>query len=140
MMKRILTFTIASFIALSCTAKNKEEGLQIPIIKYNPATYLSDIDRALADPTSFECMSADSQQLSGIDEDILVYISDQDAFIVSLTYGETESAPKVRLTINASCSLIYVRMSSSIPESCSESADRHSKDVGSAKALSISDR
>ena len=68
------------------------EGLQIPIIKYNPATYLSDIENALAKPTSFGCLSADSQQLSGIDEDILVYISDQDAFIVSLTYGETESA------------------------------------------------
>ena len=94
-MKRILTFAIASFIALSCTAKNKEEGLQIPVIKYNPTTYLSDIDRALADPTSFECLSADSHQLSGIDEDILAYISDQDAFIVRLTYGETESAPKV---------------------------------------------
>ena len=94
-MKRILTFAIASFIALSCTAKNKAEGLQIPIIKFNPATYLSDIESALAKPKSFECLSADSQQLSGIDEDILAYISGQDAFIVSLTYGETESAPKV---------------------------------------------
>ena len=94
-MKRILTFAIASFITLSCTAKNKEEGLQIPIIKYNPATYLSDIDRALADPTSWDCLSADSQQLSGIDEDILAYISEQDAFIVSLTDADTESAPKV---------------------------------------------
>jgi hypothetical protein len=46
-MKRILTFAIASFIGLSCTAKNKAEGLQIPIIKYNPATYLSDIESAL---------------------------------------------------------------------------------------------
>ena len=94
-MKRILTFAIASFIALSCTAKNKAEGLQIPIIKYNPATYLSDIENALAKPTSFECLSADSHQLSGIDEDILVYISDQDAFIVSLTDADTDSAPKV---------------------------------------------
>ena len=94
-MKRILTFAIASFIALSCTAKNKAEGLQIPIIKYNPATYLSDIENALAKPTSFECLSTDSQQLSGIDEDILAYISEQDAFIVSLTDADTESAPKV---------------------------------------------
>ena len=94
-MKRILTFAIASFIALSCTAKNKAEGLQIPIIKYNPATYLSDIESALAKPKSFECLSADSQQLSGIDEDILAYISDQDAFIVSLTDADTDSAPKV---------------------------------------------
>ena len=95
MMKRIITFAMASFIALSCTAKNKEEGLQIPIIKYNPVTYLSDIENALAKPTSFECLSADSQQLSGIDEDILAYISEQDAFIVSLTDADTESAPKL---------------------------------------------
>ena len=94
-MKRILTFAIASFIGLSYTAKNKAEGLQIPIIKYNPATYLSDIESALAKPKSFECLSADSQQLYGIDEDILAYISDQDAFIVSLTDADTESAPKV---------------------------------------------
>ena len=40
-MKRILTFAMASFIALSCTAKNKVEGLHISIIKYNPVTYLS---------------------------------------------------------------------------------------------------
>ena len=94
-MKRILTFAIASFITLSCTAKNKVDELHIPIIKYNPTTYLSDIDRALADPTSFECLSADTQQLSGIDVDILAYISNQDAFIVSLTDANTESAPKV---------------------------------------------
>ena len=94
-MKRILTFAIASFIALSCTAKNKAEGLQIPIIKYNPATYLSDIESALAKPKSFDCLSADSQQLSGIDEDILAYISEQDAFIVSLTDADTDSPPKV---------------------------------------------
>ena len=94
-MKRILTFTLMSFMILLCAAQHKTEGVRIPIIKYNPATYLSDIERALTDPTFCECVYADSQQLSGIDEDILAYISGQDAFIVSLTYGETESAPKV---------------------------------------------
>ena len=93
-MKRILTFAIVSFIALSCTAKNKVDGLQIPIIKYNPATYLSDIESALAKPKSFECLSADSQQLSGIDEDILAYISDQDAFVISLKAGDAENTPE----------------------------------------------
>ena len=93
-MKRILTFAIVSFIALSCTAKNKVDGLQIPIIKYNPATYLSDIENALAKPSSFECLSADSQQLSGIDEDILAYISDQDAFVISLKAGDAENTPE----------------------------------------------
>ena len=93
-MKRILTFAIASFIALSCTAKNKAEGLQIPIIKYHPATYLSDIENALAKPTSFECLSADSLQLSGEIQDILEYLSGQDAFIVSLKAGDTEIAPQ----------------------------------------------
>ena len=94
-MKHLLTFVLMSLATWSCTGKNKAEGLQIPVIKYNPTTYLSDIDSALADPASWDCLSADSQHLSGIDEDILVYISDQDAFIVSLTYGDKESAPKV---------------------------------------------
>ena len=94
-MKHLLTFVLMSLATWSCAGKNKTEGFQIPVIKYNPTTYLSDIDSALADPASWECLSADSLQLSGIDEDILVYISDQDAFIVSLTYGEKESAPKV---------------------------------------------
>ena len=94
-MKRTLIFVLMSFMALSCAAQHKTKDVRIPIIKYHPATYLSDIERALAKPKSFECLSADSQQFSGIDEDILVYISEQDAFIVSLTDGETESAPKV---------------------------------------------
>ena len=42
-MKRILTFAMATFTALSCTAKNKVEGLDISILKYDPVTYLSDI-------------------------------------------------------------------------------------------------
>ena len=94
-MKHLLTFALMTLVALSYAAQHKTEEVRIPIIKFNPITYLSDIDRALADPTSFDCLSADSQQLSGIDEDILAYISEQDAFIVSLTYGEKESAPKV---------------------------------------------
>ena len=65
-MKRILTFAMASFIALSCTAKNQAKGPKIPTLKYNPVTYLSDIETALAKPTSFERLSADSHQLSGI--------------------------------------------------------------------------
>ena len=94
-MKRTLIFVLISFIALSCAAQHKTKDVRIPIIKYHPATYLSDIESALAKPKSFECLSADSQQLSGIDEDILAYISEQDAFIVSLTDADTESAPKV---------------------------------------------
>ena len=94
-MKHLLTFVLMSLATWSYAGKNKTEGFQIPVIKYNPATYLSDIDSALADPASWDCLSADSQHLSGIDEDILAYISEQDAFIVSLTYGEKESAPKV---------------------------------------------
>ena len=94
-MKRTLIFVLMSFMALSCAAQHKTKDVRIPIIKYHPATYLSDIESALSRPTSFECLSADSQQLSGIDEDIMAYISEQDAFIVSLTDGETESAPKV---------------------------------------------
>ena len=94
-MKRTLIFALLIWATLLCGAQTKTAGLQIPVIRYNPATYLSDIENALAKPSSFECLSADSHQLSGIDEDILAYISDQDAFIVSLTYGETESAPKV---------------------------------------------
>ena len=83
-----------TWAALSCTGQAKTEGVLIPIIKYNPTSYLSDIENALARPTSFECLSADSQQLSGIDEDILAYIGEQDAFIVSLKDGDTECAPE----------------------------------------------
>lgn len=77
-------------MVLSSAAQHKTEDVRIPIIKYNPATYLSDIDSALADPASFECLSADSQ----IDKDILAYINGQDAFIVSLKAGDTEIAPQ----------------------------------------------
>ena len=83
-----------SFMVLSSAAQHKTEDVRIPIIKYNPATYLSDIDSALADPASFECLSADSQQLSGVIQDILEYVSGQEAFIVSLEDGDTEIAPK----------------------------------------------
>ena len=93
-MKRTLIFVLMSFMALSSTAQHKTEDVRIPIIKYNPATYLSDIDSALADPASFECLSADSQQLSGEIQDILEYLSGQDAFIVSLKAGDTELAPQ----------------------------------------------
>ena len=94
-MKRTLIFVLMSFMALSSAAQHKTEDVRIPIIKYNPATYLSDIDSALADPSSFECLSADSRQLSGEIQDILEYVSGQDAFIVSLTDADTDSAPKV---------------------------------------------
>ena len=94
-MKKILTSALFALSALSSAAQLATDEVRIPVIRYNPATYLSDIENALAKPSSFESLSADSQQLSGIDEDILVYISDQDAFIVSLTYGDKESAPKV---------------------------------------------
>ncbi|MBR5199776.1 MAG: hypothetical protein IKW20_08145, partial [Bacteroidales bacterium] len=93
-MKHLLTFVLMSLATWSCAGKNKTEGLQIPVIKYNPATYLSDIDRALADPTSFDCLPADSLQLSGEIQDILEYLSGQDAFIVSLKAGDTEIAPQ----------------------------------------------
>ena len=56
-MKRILKLFLVSFIALSCAVQNKSEGLEIPIIKYNPATYLSDIESVLANPADYECLS-----------------------------------------------------------------------------------
>ncbi len=90
-MKQTLFFVLMSFIALSCAAQHKTDEVRIPIIQYNPATYLSDIESALARPTSFECLSADSQ----IDKDILTYIDEQEAFIVSLKDGDTELAPRI---------------------------------------------
>ena len=92
-MKRISKLVLVSFIALSCAVQNKSEGLEIPIIKYNPATYLSDIESVLANPADYECLS-DSLLFSGIDKDILAYIREQDAFIVSLIDGDAEVAPK----------------------------------------------
>ena len=83
-----------SFMALSCAAQHKTKDVRIPIIKYHPATYFSDIESALAKPKSFECLSADSQQLSGEIQDVVEYLSGQEAFIVSLEDGDTEIAPK----------------------------------------------
>ena len=83
-----------SFMVLSSAAQHKTEDVRIPIIKYHPATYLSDIESALSRPTSFECLSADSQQLSGEIQDVVEYLSGQEAFIVSLEDGDTEIAPK----------------------------------------------
>ena len=85
-MKRTLIFVLISFMALSSVAQHKTE--------YNPATYLSDIERALARPTSFECLSADSQQFSGMDMDILAYLGEQDAFVVNLKDDDADLAPR----------------------------------------------
>ena len=93
-MKRTLIFVLMSFMALSCAAQHKTKDVRIPIIKYHPATYFSDIESALAKPKSFECLSADSQQLSGEIQDVVEYLSGQEAFIVSLEDGDTEIAPK----------------------------------------------
>ena len=93
-MKVILTYVLFAMAALSSAGQQKTDGVRIPVIRYNPATYLSDIENALAKPTSFECLSADSLQLSGEIQDILEYLSGQDAFIVSLKAGDTEIAPQ----------------------------------------------
>ena len=92
-MKRFSKLVLVSFMALSCAVQNKSEGLQIPIIKYNPATYLSDIESALANPAGYECLP-DSLLFSGMDRDILTYLSEQDAFVVSLNDGDTEVTPE----------------------------------------------
>ena len=92
-MKRISKLVLVSLMALSCAVQNKSEGLQIPIIKYNPATYLSDIESALANPAGYECLP-DSLLFSGMDRDILTYLSEQDAFVVSLKDGDTEVTPE----------------------------------------------
>ena len=78
-----------TFIAMSSMARHTHEGLRIPVVKYNPASYLSDIERALADPVSF-----DSQQLSVMDKDILAYLAEQDAFVISLKAGDAENTPE----------------------------------------------
>ena len=93
-MKRILLFFLLSLSAISCFGQAAAGQACFPIIRYNPETYLSDIDSALADPASFECLSADSLQLSGEIQDILEYLSGQDAFIVSLKASDTEIAPQ----------------------------------------------
>ena len=81
-------------MGMICTAQHKTEGVRIPIIKYNPITFLSDIASVLANPTSFECLSVDSQQLADIDKEVLAYLGEQDTFFVSLKDGDTELAPK----------------------------------------------
>ena len=93
-MKQIFKYALMALMAVSCGTKNKSEGVIIPIIIYNPATFQSDIENALTNPASFKFLTADSQQLSGMDKDILEYLGEEDAFIVSLKDDDTELAPE----------------------------------------------
>ena len=93
-MKQIFKYALMALMAVSCGTKNKSEGVIIPIIIYNPATFQSDIENALTNPASFKFLTADSHQLSGMDKDILEYLGEEDAFIVSLKDDDTELAPE----------------------------------------------
>ena len=65
-MKQLLTSMLLALRVLSFAGHTNLDGVRIPVIKYNPATFLSDIERALANPDPFECLSADSHQLASM--------------------------------------------------------------------------
>ena len=92
-MKRILIYALVAVAAMSCAGRTKTEELRIPIVRYSPATYFSDIESALADPSSCAFLSAGSQQLDSIDKDILAFISEQNAFVVSFKEGDAFLPP-----------------------------------------------
>ena len=91
-MKRITIFLLIYLTTLSCSCVNETKELRIPIIRYNPETYLSDIESALADPASYECLSDDAEQIARLDKEIITYLNGQSAFIISLEDGDTEHA------------------------------------------------
>ena len=82
-------------MALACSGQNETGDFTIPVIRYNPASYLADIERALADPASGRTLHEDSAQLAPIDQDILDYLKEKDAFIVRLNEEEADSTVKL---------------------------------------------
>lgn len=91
-MKRITIFLLIYLTTLSCSCVNETKELRIPIIRYNPETYLSDIESAFANPASYECLSDDAEQIARLDKEIITYLNGQSAFIISLEDGDTEHA------------------------------------------------
>ena len=94
-MKAFIPSALLSFMALACSGQNETGDFTIPVIRYNPASYLADIERALADPASGRTLHEDSAQLAPIDQDILDYLKDKDAFIVRLNEEEADSTVKL---------------------------------------------
>ena len=93
-MRKVLISALLSFAVLSCTGQSGTEQLRLPIIRYNPVTYLSAVEDALSDPASGRYALADSAQLADVDEEIIAYLSGQDAFIISFAENDAKCAPK----------------------------------------------
>ena len=93
-MRRILIFVLLSLTILSCAGQTGADDICFPVIRYNPETYLSDVDRAFSEPSAFGCLSADSEQLAEVDEDMIAFLSGQDAFVIRFTDDDEKRVPE----------------------------------------------
>ncbi|MDD6253486.1 MAG: TonB family protein [Bacteroidales bacterium] len=84
-MKPLLLSAVLSFSISACAGQGRTGGEDIPVIRYNPASYFSDVESALAGPYSFECLSADSLRTAGVDGQVLDYLIGQNVFIITFT-------------------------------------------------------
>ena len=64
------------------------------MIRYNPASYFSDVESALAGPSSFECLAADSLRTAGVNGQVLDYLSGQNVFIITFTDEDASRKPR----------------------------------------------
>ena len=94
-MKRIIISAILSFAGLLCAGQTSSEEIRLPIIRYDPATYLSDIEEALSETASGKYAQANPTQFADADKGIIGYLSSQDAFIIHLTVNDAKFAPKL---------------------------------------------
>lgn len=83
-----------SLATLSCAGRKGVEDLRFPIIRYNPSTYLSDIEGAFENSPSCKYLRADSELLADVDKEVVAYLSGQDAFLIYLSDDDARRTPK----------------------------------------------
>lgn len=93
-MKLLLLSAIMSFSISACAGQGRTGAGDIPMIRYNPASYFSDVESALAGPSSFECLAADSLRIAGVDGHVLDYLTGQNVFIITFTDEDASRTPR----------------------------------------------
>ena len=87
-MRRHLISALLCLLTLSCAGHRGSDDVRFPIVRYNPATYLTDIENAFADASTCGYLSADSKPLADLDKEMIEYLKAQEAFVVQLNDGE----------------------------------------------------
>lgn len=93
-MRKVLMFALLSFSLLSCAGKKSTDVAGFPIIRYNPVTYLSDVEDALSNLESGKYQLADATRLADVDKEMIAYLSDQDAFIIHFADEDANHAQR----------------------------------------------